>query len=300
MSGARARLIYLGYKDGAAVLRALPSPVGRALSGGLGLVAWATGRRRRAVVAANLRRVLGPGATPAALRRTVRRAFVSYAMYWANAARLDASDPAVLGRRVTVVHPERFLDAAARGRGLVVVLPHVGCWEAGAVWTASVGYPLTSVGEELEPPELFDWFVEIRKRAELTVLRPGGTTPARLLADLRDGRGVALVADRDVIGGGQPTTFFGAATPVPAGPAVLALRTGAAVVPVAIYLEPRGRFTVSLFPELDTTRTGDFRADVARLTRDMVASFEVMIRARPEQWHIFQPQWPDDEVAPNR
>jgi KDO2-lipid IV(A) lauroyltransferase len=300
MSGARARLIYLGYKNGAAVLRLLPSPAGRALAGGLGLAAWATGPRRRAVVAANLRRVLGPAATPAALRRTVRRAFVNYAMYWANAARLDAADPAVLGRRVSVAHPERFQEAAARGRGLVIVLPHVGCWEAGAIWTASVGYPLTSIGEELEPPELFDWFVEMRKRAELTVLRPGGASTARLLAELRAGRAVALVADRDVLGGGLPTDFFGATTPVPTGPAVLALRTGAAVVPVAIYLEPRGRFTVSLFPELDTTRTGDFRADIARLTRDIVASFEVMIRARPEQWHIFQPQWPDDEAAANR
>jgi lauroyl/myristoyl acyltransferase len=64
------------------------------------------------------------------------------------------------------------------------------------------------------------------------------------------------------------------------------------VLPAAIYLEPRGRFTVELAPELDTTRTGQFRTDVARLTRDMVAAFEQLIASRPEQWHVFQPGWP--------
>jgi len=295
MSRARTRFIYFRYRGAAAFLRAVPGPVGRACAGGVALVAWATGPRRRAVVASNLRRVLGPDAPPATLRRTVRRAYVSYAAYWSNASQLDARDPAVVGRRVVVRHPERFHDTLARGRGLILVLPHVGCWEAGAVWTASLGYPLMTVGEALEPPELFDWFVKTRKRAELTVLPPGPATTAQLLDHLRAGKALALVADRDVVGDGLRTEFFGAVTRVPAGPAVLALRSGAPLLPVAIYLEPRGRFTVEFSPELDTTRTGNFRSDVARLTRDMVAAFEQMIASRPEQWHVFQPAWPRDD-----
>jgi len=296
-SRARARLICLGYRAGGAVLRVLPGPAGRALAGAVGLATWGVGRDRRTVVAGNLRRVLGPEASAAVLHRTVRRAYVSYASYWASAARLDAADPNVLRRQVAVTNPERLLTAAARGRGLVLVLPHVGCWEAGAVWTASLGYPLTTVGELLEPPELFDWFVETRRRARLTVLPPGAATTAQLLEHLKLGGAIALVADRDVTGGGVPTPFFGAPARVPAGPAVIALRSGAAVVPVAIYQEPRGRFTVELQPELDTERSGDLRADVARLTRDMVAVFERLIAARPEQWHVFQPNWPEDDAA---
>ena len=292
MSRARTRLIYLGYRGAAAFLRAMPGPIGRACVGGVALVAWTAGPARRAVVASNLRRVLGPDASPTTLRRTVRRAYASYAAYWFYASRLDARDPAVLGRRVAVRHPERLIGALARGHGLIIVLPHVGCWEAGAVWTASLGYPLMTVGEALEPPELFDWFVESRKRAELTVLPPGPATTAQLLQHLRAGKALALVADRDVVGSGLRTEFFGAATSVPAGPAVLALRSGAPVLPAAIYLEPRGRFTVDFSPELDTTRTGQFRTDVARLTRDMVAAFEQLIASRPEQWHVFQPAWP--------
>ncbi len=293
MGRTRARLIYFAYRGGATFLRALPGPVARVLDGGVAHVAWATGHARRAVVAANLRRVLGPEASAAQLRRTVRRAYASYARYWSEAARLDASDPTVLGRRLVVRHPERFREVAARGRGVIIVLPHVGCWEAGAIWTASLGYPLVTVGEMLKPPELFDWFVKTRKRAALTVLPPGAATTTRLLDQLRKGQAIALLADRDVVGGGLPTEFFGASTPIPAGPAVLALRAGAPVVPAAIYLEPRGRFSIDLLPQLDPTRSGDFRSDVARLTRDMVRGFEELIAPRPEQWHLFQPNWPD-------
>ena len=300
MSRARARIIYLGYRGGAAFLRAVPRPLGRAVAGGAALVAWGIGQQQRGVVAANLRRVLGAEAPPAALRSTVRRAYVSYAMYWLEAARLDASDPTVLARRVVVHHPERFIAAAARGRGLVVVLPHVGCWEAGAIWTASMGYPLLTVGEMLEPPELFTWFVNSRRRATLTVLPPGTATTAQLLSQLRTGQVVALLADRDVIGGGLPTKFFGTATPIPIGPAVLALRSGAAMLPVAIYLARRGRFAIDFLPEIDTTRSGDFRADVARLTSDMVRAFETLITRHPEQWHLFQANWPAEKGPSGR
>jgi KDO2-lipid IV(A) lauroyltransferase len=295
MSPARATVVSLGYRGAAGLLRHLPRPLGRALAGGVALAAWATGRDRRAVVTANLGHVLGPGTSPAKLRRTARRAYVNYGLYWANAAGLDASDPDVLDRRLAVRHPQRLFDATSRGRGLVIVLPHIGCWEAGAIWTASVGYPLLTVGELLEPPDLFDWFVETRRRAALTVLAPGAATTARLLSHLRAGKAIALVADRDVIGDGLVTEFFGAPTRVPTGPAVLALRTGAALLPVAIYLEARGRFTIEILPELDTTRSGDLRADVARLTGEIVASFEKLIAARPEQWHVFQSNWPDAE-----
>ncbi len=300
MGHRRARFVFLSYRDGAAVLRFLPRPLGRALTGGAGLAAWATGPKRRAIVATNLRRVLGPEASPSTVRRTVRRAYLSYARYWFEAAHLDASDPSVLDWRLTVGHPERLQEAAARGRGLIIVLPHVGCWEAGAIWTASLGYPLMTVAEVLEPPELFEWFVTTRKRAALTVLPVGGATTTQLLNQLRNGNAIALLADRDVVGDGLPTPFFGRPTPIPAGPAVLALRSGAAVLPVAIYLEPRGHFHVEILPELDTTRSGGLRADVVRLTNDMIRALEVLISARPEQWHVFQSNWPDGNREPDR
>jgi KDO2-lipid IV(A) lauroyltransferase len=153
---------------------------------------------------------------------------------------------------------------------------------------------MTTVGEELEPPELFEWFVAQRSELGLTVLPPGSDTIVRLLDTLRAGRIVGLLADRDIAGNGLSVDFFGEKTTLPGGPALIALRSGAALMTCAIYQRPRGRYHAILHPPLDTTRTGSMRQDVQRLTEDLAHSLEDLIRRAPEQWHLFQPNWPSD------
>ena len=131
----------------------------------------------------------------------------------------------------------------ARGRGVVIVLPHVGSWEYGGRWLAQQGYPMTTVGEMLEPPELFEWFTSQRRALGLTVLPPGPGTTVRLLDTLRAGRVVGLLADRDLAGNGVEVEFFGEKTTLPAGPALLALRSGAPLMTCAIYQRPQGATT---------------------------------------------------------
>lgn len=186
-----------------------------------------------------------------------------------------------------------FHKFAGEGVGLVLVLPHIGCWEAGAAWAASVGKPLTTVAEVLEPPELFEWFVHMRERVDLTVLPVAATTISRLLGELSQGKVIALLSDRDVVGDGVPVTFFGKPTRLPGGPALLAIRSGAPLVPCAVYSQPSGHFLLHLASPLDTTRTGNLRADVARVTQSIAQAFEPLIRQAPDQWHVFQPMWSD-------
>jgi KDO2-lipid IV(A) lauroyltransferase len=182
----------------------------------------------------------------------------------------------------------------ARGSGVVVVLPHVGSWEYGGRWLAQQGYPMTTVGELLEPPELFEWFTSQREALGLTVLPPGPGTTVRLLDTLREGRVVGLLADRDLAGNGVEVEFFGERTTLPAGPALLALRSGAPLMPCAIYQRRHGLYHAVLQPPLDSTRSGRMRQDVHRLTQDMAHALEELIRLAPEQWHLFQPNWPSD------
>ena len=113
---------------------------------------------------------------------------------------------------------------------------------------------------------------------------------------LRDGAVVVLVGDRHIGGSGVEVEFFGEVTTIPSGPAVLALRTGAALFPVAAYIRPRGCHGV-VRPPIPTKRDGRFREDVVRVTRDLVVEFEDLIRAEPEQWHLLQPNWPSDGVV---
>jgi len=103
-----------------------------------------------------------------------------------------------------------------------------------------------------------------------------------------------LLADRDLVGNGVEVEFFGEKTTLPAGPALLALRSGAPLMTCAIYQRPRGQYHAVLQPPLDSTRTGRLRKDVQRLTEEMARSLEGLVRLAPEQWHLFQPNWPSD------
>jgi KDO2-lipid IV(A) lauroyltransferase len=105
---------------------------------------------------------------------------------------------------------------------------------------------------------------------------------------------IALLSDRDIAGGGVAVEFFGEKTTLPAGPATLALRTGAALLPVGIYDGRDGAHHGIVRPPLPTDRTGSLREDVARVTQDMARAFEELIRLAPDQWHLLQPNWPSD------
>jgi phosphatidylinositol dimannoside acyltransferase len=184
-----------------------------------------------------------------------------------------------------------------KGNGAVMALPHVGSWEWGGAWLDAVGYPMISVAERLEPPELFEWFIEQRKAMGLEILPLDVASSAVVLKALRSGRLVGLLCDRDLVGNGVEVEFFGETTTFPAGPATLALRTGATLLAAAVYSGPGRSHTGVVSAPLDTGRTGRLRQDVARITQDIAGQFERLIRRAPEQWHMYQPNWPSDRAV---
>ena len=291
-STAAGRGIYLWYRGTAALLRALPRPIASAVAAGAAVALAVADPDQRRVVADNLRRVLGPDVDEGTLRRCVRAAYVSYGRYWADAARLDPADPELLERRWTVDGAERLLEAAAAGHGVVLALPHLGSWEIGGFWAASVGHPLTTVAEPVQPEALFRWFVAQREALGIRVLPLGGSTATKLATTLRAGGVVALLADRDVAGDGIEVELFGATTRLPAGPAVLALRTGAALLPCAVYHSRGDRHHAVIGSPIDVARRGRLRGDVERVTAALASELERLIERAPEQWHVFQPNWP--------
>jgi KDO2-lipid IV(A) lauroyltransferase len=292
-----ARQIYLFYRTGAAVFRALPRPAA-SLAGALaGLIFARRSPLQRRVVAGNLRHVVGRELGEQELAALVRRAFVAYGRYWAEAARLRPHDRSLLRRRWTIEGAEHFRAAAALGRGVVLALPHLGTWEAGGVWAASVDLPLTAVAEPLSPPELFRWFVAGREALGIKIVPLGPGVAGELSAALRAGGAIALLSDRDLGGDGIDVEFFGERTRLPAGPAIFALRTGAALLPCAVYDLPGGRHHAIIRPPLPAERQGRLREDAQRITQTLAHELEKLISAHPEQWHVFQPNWPSVAAA---
>ena len=179
---------------------------------------------------------------------------------------------------------------------MIMALPHIGSWEWGGAWLALQGYPMTSVAEPLKPPAMYDWFVAQREAMGLTIVPLGADASRVLLRTLRAGKLVGLLCDRDIVGNGIEVEFFGERTTMPAGPAMLALRTGAVVLPTAVYSGPGLEHTRGDHGPGPTERTGGLRQDVARVTQLIADDLEPLIRRAPEQWHLFQPNWPVDRA----
>ncbi len=232
---------------------------------------------------------------PAVVRRWARRSFRAYARYWVEGGRLPAvSTDEVVARMLVERGYEHLKVAMASGEGMILALPHVGSWEWGGMFLAAEGFPMTSVAERIEPPAFFDWLVAQRKAMGLTIVPLGGDSSGVVLRALRQGGLVGLVCDRDIEGHGVPVEFFGETTTLPAGAATLALRTGATLCTAAVYSGPGRGHTGVIFPPIDTARRGPLRQDVARVTQEIARQFEQMILRSPEQWHLYQPNWPDD------
>ncbi len=105
---------------------------------------------------------------------------------------------------------------------------------------------------------------------------------------------MCLLCDRDLTGDGVEVEFLGERTTLPAGPAMLALRSGAPLIAVGCYFRPHGRHELRILDPIDTERTGGIRDDVTRVTQELAHRFEDLIREQPEHWHLLQPNWPSD------
>jgi KDO2-lipid IV(A) lauroyltransferase len=231
------------------------------------------------------------------LDQEVRRAFASYARYWVESFRLPDTNPAALDAGMSWQGLDLLDRAVDEGKGAIIALPHLGGWDFGGAWFCSLGYPVTAVVESVEPAELLEWFVELRRSLGMTVVPLGPASGTAVLKTLNEGGVVALVCDRDISGGGIEVEFFGERTTLPSGPATLALRTGAPLLPTAVYFHgDRGHLGV-VRPAVPVERSGKFRDDVTRVTQLLAGELEALIRHAPEQWHLMQPNWPSDHVA---
>lgn len=282
------------FRLASSLARAVPERVADAAAFAIGGALGSIPGERHRIVERNMRRALGPALSGRELRRTVREVYRSYARYYIESFRLPGTPTSIVAERFQVEGYEHVERALSSGKGVILALPHLGGWEWAAFWLTQVQHlQVTAVAEALEPPELFEWFTDLRHELGMHIIPLGPGAGSEVMKAINDGHVVCLLCDRFLAGASVEVEFFGEHTLLPAGPATLALRTGATLLPVAVYFRGDGHLGVVREP-IDTTRTARLRDDVARVTQVLANELEALIRVAPEQWHLLQPNWPSD------
>ncbi|GAA3748391.1 KDO2-lipid IV(A) lauroyltransferase [Spinactinospora alkalitolerans] len=278
----------LAYSLGWALVRRFPERAGRWAFARIADRVWRGGGARR--LEANLRRVIGPEAPQARLRALSRAGMRSYLRYWYEMFRLPAMGREQILGRVRSSGIEALEAHIAAGRGVVAALPHMGNWDHAGAWITLRGIPLTTVAERLRPEGLFQRFVAFRESLGMEVLPlTGGEAGvfAALARRLRAGGLVCLLADRDLTAGGVEVEFFGEAARMPAGPATLAMRTGAALMPVSLWFDGP-HWGIRVHEEIAVPAEGDRAQRIRAMTQELARVFEGAIAEHPQDWHMLQ------------
>lgn len=291
----REQVAYLVYASASWVAKRLPTRIGRVLFQWAGSLTHRFASGLRATVAENQARVLGrPVEDPFVVANT-KEAFRRYARYWYDSFAIEGWDDEDVLAAFTWDGDEHLLRLADEGNGTIAVLPHLGNWDASARAMADRGLRMVAVAEHLRPERLFQLFVRQRERygIEVIALEAHHGVGRALTSALADNKLIGLLADRDLTGRGIEVEMFGARCRLPAGPAMLALSTGAPVAVVGTFQTPTGWHGV-VWPLDMPERTGDRRADATAITRAIAVAFERLISMSPADWHVFEPAWPED------
>ncbi len=282
------------YRFGSFIAKLVPASIAQAAVSRAAPVVALSLHRRRAIIERHLQRV-DPTLTGATLRRASQKSFDSYMRYYVESFQLPQLSRSEVEKSFTMEGLHHITDALDRGKGAIMVIPHLGGWEWAGRWMAENGHNMTVVVEALEPPKLFEWFTKLRSSLGMNVLPLGPAVVPGVLAALKANKVVCLLCDRDLDRGGVAVDFFGEQTTLPAGPATLAFRADSVVIATAVFFTEsvNGHHTV-IRPPLSLERRGSLREDVQRVTQDIAHELEALIRLAPEQWHMFQPNWPSD------
>ena len=288
------RAATLGHLAGWRVVRLLPEPVAHRVFRAVADVLHRRGGTGVGRLRANLLRVR-PGATPAELEVLTRDALRSYLRYWCESFRLPARPVDDLVRRTRTVGEHHVRDAHRAGHGVVVPLPHMANWDWAGAWACATGMPLCTVAERLRPERLYDEFVAYRRSLGMEVLPLTGGDAAlpRLEAWVRRGGLVCLLADRDLSRTSVEVRLCGTPARMPRGPAVLARRTGAPLVPVTLHYADAD-LVVTFHAPVPHAEGDD---GLVTMMQGVADAFTSALREHPQDWHMMQPVFAEDLVA---
>ena len=282
----------LAYFAGWRLVRTLPEEIAYKLFSLIGRRAVRANGKSVQRLRLNLSRVK-PELSKSELDDLVFRSFDSYMRYWCDTFRIQDWSVERIQRSVTLNNGHLLIDAVQTGKGVVVALPHSGNWDHAGAYFCSIGIPLVTVAERLKPEALFQKFLAYRSSMGFEVLSLDSRSFVTLLKRAREKRLIALVADRDLSRSGVDVEFFGHPSRMPAGPALLAIKTGIPLVVAHVSYKTIGIHID--FTEVQIPAEGSESEKISATVQACADLFAKGIAQHPEDWHMLQRIWIDGD-----
>jgi KDO2-lipid IV(A) lauroyltransferase len=240
-------------------------------------------RDRRAVIG-NLRKIL-PEPELKKIHLYAKEVFVNFGKYLIEFFRVSHLKKEDLGHYFKIEGLEYVDEALKKGKGVIILSAHIGNWELGGIFMSLLGYPMFAVALPHRHPKVNELFNYQRERLGMIVVPSIGVALRRIYDALKKNHIVALVGDRDFANSGKKMSFLGEEKIIPKGPAVLAKRTGASIVPGFMIRQADDSHVLRFMPSLPTDGTEE------AIMKEYAGIIESIIRQYPAQWLMFREFW---------
>ena len=241
----------------------------------------------------NYKRVV-PSISNSALEALTKEGMRSYLRYWFDTFRLNKWSKSRIIETTFVVRENLLRDPIETKKGCIIALPHAGNWDHAAAYFCSTGIPITAVVERLKPEAIFKKFLAYRQSIGIEAISHREKTIPILMERLNQGKLVALVADRDMSRNGIEVNFLGGIAKMPAGPAILAIKSGSPLVTAYIRYLDEG-IEITFDETIQLPISGSEEEQIRIVTQSMADNFAKRIQDSPIDWHMLQRIWVDEE-----
>ena len=241
----------------------------------------------------NYQRVV-PNISDLQLDKLTKDGMRSYLRYWFDTFRLNKWSKSRIIETTFVVRENLLRDPVESKKGCIIALPHAGNWDHAAAYFCSTGIPLTAVVEKLKPEAIFKKFLAYRQSIGIEAISHKEKTIPILMDRLNEGKLIALVADRDMSRNGIEVNFLGGIAKMPAGPAILAIKSGSPLVTAYIRYLDNG-IEITFDETIKLPIAGSEEEQVRKITQSMADNFAKRIKDSPVDWHMLQRIWVDEE-----
>ena len=241
----------------------------------------------------NYQRVV-PNISDSQLDKLTKDGMRSYLRYWFDTFRLNKWSKSRIIETTFVIRENLLRDPVETKKGCIIALPHAGNWDHAAAYFCSTGIPLTAVVEKLKPEAIFKKFLAYRQSIGIEAISHKEKTIPILMDRLNEGKLIALVADRDMSRNGIEVNFLGGIAKMPAGPAILAIKSGSPLVTAYIRYLDNG-IEITFDETIKLPIAGNEEEQVRKITQSMADNFAKRIKDSPVDWHMLQRIWVDEE-----